>query len=144
MRRLAHARGRDRHENFNAQIYGRKRWVLVPPEDSRYVYYTRDGIEQVIFSPVDFARPDTARFPLLAQARRLEFVLDAGEVLYLPPGWWHFVEGLSPAINVNFWWWSLAVLATVARVTTSTARVWLGAKLRGEGDGGRAVSMPVD
>jgi ribosomal protein L16 Arg81 hydroxylase len=31
-------------------------------------------------------------------------VLEAGELLYLPPGWWHHVRSLGVTISVNTWW----------------------------------------
>mmetsp|Transcript_33038 Transcript_33038/g.52997 ORF Transcript_33038/g.52997 Transcript_33038/m.52997 type:complete len:108 (-) Transcript_33038:709-1032(-) len=29
--------------------------------------------------------------------------LKAGEMLYLPAGWWHHIENLGPTVMVNFW-----------------------------------------
>ncbi|KAK8159963.1 hypothetical protein BC567DRAFT_201426 [Phyllosticta citribraziliensis] len=31
-------------------------------------------------------------------------VLGAGEVLYVPRGWWHYVESLAASFSVSFWW----------------------------------------
>ncbi|MDE1715948.1 cupin-like domain-containing protein [Chromobacterium amazonense] len=106
----------DRHENLNVQIYGRKRWVLFSPRHSADVYYRQSETLPVIFSPIDMTQPDLRKFPRLASAPRHDFVLEAGEILYLPPGWWHFVESLSDSINVNYWWWSPAAFRTVCRV----------------------------
>ena len=30
--------------------------------------------------------------------------LQAGEALYLPPGFWHFVQAQSASASVSFWW----------------------------------------
>ena len=89
-------------------MYGRKRWVLFAPGQSANVYYRQRRDLPVIFSPVDMSDPDPVRFPRVQSAPRHDFVLEAGEVLYLPPGWWHYVESLSDSINVNYWWWSPA------------------------------------
>ena len=39
--------------------------------------------------------------------RELPFVdciLDPGDTLYIPLGWWHYVRGLSVSFSVSFWW----------------------------------------
>ena len=33
-----------------------------------------------------------------------DVVLNAGEVLYIPPHWWHFVEARETSFSVSFWW----------------------------------------
>ena len=43
------------------------------------------------------------RFPLFADAEYVEGVLHAGECLYIPIGWWHFVESLEVSFNVSYW-----------------------------------------
>jgi len=48
--------------------------------------------------------PDTERFPLFAQAQGEELFLEAGEMLYLPPHYWHFVRSLSTSFSISFWW----------------------------------------
>lgn len=48
--------------------------------------------------------PDKAKFPLYYEAKRQEFVLNAGDMLYIPIGWWHFVfsEDPDPEEHINF------------------------------------------
>ena len=31
-------------------------------------------------------------------------VLQPGEMLYIPPRWWHYVKSLSVSFSVSFWW----------------------------------------
>lgn len=45
-----------------------------------------------------------ARFPLFKDARYIEGVLGPGECLYIPVGWWHYVESLSTSFSMSFWW----------------------------------------
>jgi lysine-specific demethylase 8 len=98
----------DSSHNFFVQLYGRKRFVLLPPGESRRVYYPCDDFEFLHFSPVDVERPDLARFPLFAEARRLEFTVEPGEVLFIPVRWWHYVRSLETSVSLNFWWNSVA------------------------------------
>ncbi|MCQ0033460.1 cupin-like domain-containing protein [Burkholderia glumae] len=133
----------DRHENLNVQVYGRKRWVLFGPGQSHQVYYRQRRDLPVIFSPVDMTRPDLDAFPRLGDAQRHDFVLEAGEVLYLPPGWWHFVTSLSDSINVNYWWWSPRALRTWARVELASLAQALARRFdRGTDATGKPTSMP--
>lgn len=34
----------------------------------------------------------------------LEAVLEPGEVLFIPAGWWHYVRSLEESFSVSFWW----------------------------------------
>ncbi len=96
----------DEFENFNIALEGRKRFVISPP--GFWEYYPRSvlrgfGDKSQAF---DFDDVDKARFPKLAAklAERRELILEPGQMLYLPLGWWHQAESLEEMnINVNFW-----------------------------------------
>ncbi|DBB09174.1 TPA: hypothetical protein ACH3X3_007774 [Trebouxia sp. C0006] len=59
-------------------------------------------------SHVNFAHPDDQQHPLYKQAlqSQQEFVLQAGDALFIPEGWWHQVDSQDTTIAVNFWWQS--------------------------------------
>lgn len=96
----------DELENFNVALEGRKRFVIAPP--GFWEYYPRSvlrgfGDKSQAF---DFDDVDQARFPKLAArlAQRRELILEPGQMLYLPLGWWHQAESLGEMnININFW-----------------------------------------
>lgn len=96
----------DELENFNIALEGRKRFILSPP--GSWEYYPRSlvrgfGDKSQAF---DFDDVDPTRFPKLVAklAERRELILEAGQMLYLPLGWWHQAESLEDMnINVNFW-----------------------------------------
>jgi mannose-6-phosphate isomerase-like protein (cupin superfamily) len=48
--------------------------------------------------------PDKTKFPLYYEAKRQEFILNPGEMLYIPSKWWHFVfsEDIDPVTHINF------------------------------------------
>jgi Cupin superfamily protein. len=96
----------DELENFNIALEGRKRLVLAPP--GFWEYYPRSVLRgsgdksQVS----DFDEVDRTRFPKVAAklAERREIFLEAGQMLYIPLGWWHQAESLADVnININFW-----------------------------------------
>ena len=34
----------------------------------------------------------------------VDCILEPGDLLYIPIGWWHYVRGLSVSFSVSFWW----------------------------------------
>ncbi len=45
-----------------------------------------------------------AAAPGLRGACYADVALGPGELLYLPPRWWHYVKALSASFSVSFWW----------------------------------------
>ena len=50
---------------------------------------------------------DRDRFPLFEKSEIIKVVLEPGDAIYLPRGWWHYVESLEPSINVSVHYWKL-------------------------------------
>jgi hypothetical protein len=46
---------------------------------------------------------DLERFPDLAQTSPVHFTLTAGQSLYIPANWWHWVKTTSKSFAVNYW-----------------------------------------
>ena len=86
-----------------AQVSGRKRFTLFAPEDRAALYPYPVFSRNSYFSRVDIVQPDREGFPRFAQAKPFEFVLEPGEVLYLPAFWWHQVRSLETAISVSYY-----------------------------------------
>lgn len=92
----------DLTNNFMAQIMGRKRVRLIAPSELPSVYNHRH-----CFTEVDARAPDLQRFPAMAGVPIHECVLEPGEILFLPVGWWHHVEALDVSVTLaytNFRW----------------------------------------
>ena len=79
-----------------AQVRGRKRFHLVPPWHA-----SRVGNREGRFADVDCETPDLSRHPRFAGARIYEVILEPGELLFIPVGWWHQVRALDPCIGVS-------------------------------------------
>lgn len=90
--------------NLIVQVRGRKRFTLFAPKQLKLLYPMAKSSRRAHFSRVNIERPDLAAFPKFRQTVRLEFTLEAGEMLFIPPFWWHQVQSLERAISLNFWW----------------------------------------
>jgi hypothetical protein len=89
--------------NLFVQIYGQKKWVLISPWYTPFMYpATTRGINWQ--SRVDFRDPDDAGCPLYRFVDRYETVLGPGDVLWNPPFVWHGVMNLTESIAVSLWW----------------------------------------
>ena len=80
-----------------AQVLGRKKFTLIPSFQSHLVY-NHVGV----YSQVDCEAPDYDQFPLFRKVTRLEVVLEPGELLFIPVGWWHHVRSLDVSMSVSF------------------------------------------
>jgi hypothetical protein len=87
----------DLTNNFMAQVIGRKHIKLVPLSDTQYM-----ANHLHCFSLVDGSAIDYERFPAMRDAQLIECTLAPGELLFLPIGWWHYVEGLDPSVTMTF------------------------------------------
>ena len=75
---------------WQAQVYGRKRWIMHPPEESKKLYNGRG----------DPFEPDYERYPDYKDVRRVEFVLEEGDVLFWSAGWWHATQALENSLAI--------------------------------------------
>ena len=80
-----------------AQIHGRKHFKLIAAMQWPLVYN-----KSSFFSEVNCEAPDYERWPLFKQATVMDLTLEAGEVLFMPVGWWHHVRTLETSTMLSF------------------------------------------
>jgi len=85
-------------ENFivHAQIRGRKKWKLISPLHFPDVYNNR-----AVFSKVDIENIDYEAFPLMKNVNVLEVIVEPGEAIFIPLGWWHGVVALDEVVSLS-------------------------------------------
>lgn len=91
----------DFSRNFIIILGGQKRYILAHPNQCKNLELYQPGHPSARHSRVDWSNPDewhTGRFP---QARVNEVVLQAGDALYLPTSWFHFIVSLSLNYQCN-------------------------------------------
>jgi histone arginine demethylase JMJD6 len=84
---------------FLMQVYGRKQFTVYPPEQEPYLYPSPEKQNSSMVNSVD--TPDLERFPLFAKAVPTTFVLEPGELLFVPSHWWHTTTMLTPSITLS-------------------------------------------
>jgi histone arginine demethylase JMJD6 len=80
-------------------IYGRKEFIVYPPEQEPFLYPSPEKVN--LSSIRDLDHPDLKKFPLFSQAVATRFILEPGEMLFVPSHWWHTTRMLSPSITVS-------------------------------------------
>lgn len=98
-----------------AQLHGRKRLILFPPSQLYNLYpiplvkHLTGGLKlRSWFAQVYADKPEFDKFPKLELAfqHRYDVVLEPGELLYIPAGWWHEISTLGDGLvaSVNRFW----------------------------------------
>lgn len=124
---------------LHTQFAGRKRVLLFPFEEQYKLY--RKPYE--VLSMADFSNyymqngtPDYEKFPALKLAQGYEAVLDHGDTLFMPAGWWHHMEyidsgfamslrALQPSISGKLKGvWNIIGMRNIDTLMKKTAPVW--------------------
>jgi len=89
---------------LHTQFMGRKRVLLFPNEEQYKLY--RKPFE--VLSLVDFSNyherngtPDYAAFPAVKYAKGYEVILEHGDTLFMPAGFWHHMEYLDSGFAMS-------------------------------------------
>ncbi|XP_062194424.1 lysine-specific demethylase JMJ30-like isoform X1 [Phragmites australis] len=93
----------DPHHNILAQVLGRKYIRLYPASITEDLYpHTETMLSNT--SQVDLDNIDLKEFPKAESLGFMDCILEEGDLLYIPPKWWHYVRSLSTSFSVSFWW----------------------------------------
>ncbi|UUM27781.1 cupin-like domain-containing protein [Acinetobacter colistiniresistens] len=89
----------DLTNNVLVQIYGRKKVTLIPALQTPHLYN-----DVAVFSRIaDPHQPNLVEaFPDFIHSNKIECILNEGESLFIPLGWWHCVESLDISMSVSF------------------------------------------
>jgi [protein]-arginine 3-hydroxylase / protease len=90
----------DKH-NLLCQILGEKLVILAAPAESENLYAYEGLLNNT--SQVDPENLNFDEFPRSKSVKFLKVTLKAGEMLYIPKMWFHYVRSLSTSISVSFW-----------------------------------------
>lgn len=80
------------------QFYGRKKVVLVSPKYSALLYKLPFNTHSL----VDLDNPDFVKYPGLRYIETHECILEPGDSLYMPSGYWHYITYLDGGFSVSY------------------------------------------
>lgn len=89
---------RDAYSGEVSVFFGRRRFHIYPPKWSNHLYpfpFIRGDNNKSWFVPY---KPDYVKYPLAAMAVVQSVEIGPGDLLYLPGGWFHWVETLEASL----------------------------------------------
>ena len=95
----------DPFDNLLAVVSGRKCVRIFSPNQSRRTHLDSAlAAQNPLHSPIDVMADSSDRYPEAAGLRYRTAVLEPGDILYMPAGYWHHVVTEETSIAVNVWW----------------------------------------
>jgi len=91
----------DSANNLLAQLKGTKLVLLTEPKYTRKMYLSKKFDLAAQVSSVNINDFDEAKFPRFREIPFYSAILEPGDVLFIPQGWWHYVKSLDFSISVN-------------------------------------------
>jgi len=92
---------------FLCQVKGRKSFLLAPPEDTNSLAWKHASQNKnSLTSGVDLSlwmqgnQTQRNMYPHIDECAWRRADLDAGDILYTPPGWWHHVTSVTKSLSV--------------------------------------------
>ena len=82
-----------------AQVAGETRAILLPPSETPRLY-NRQHVYSDVHDITDEAM--LAKFPLARGAEMFELELNAGDILFVPVGWWHQFTALDFSVMLSY------------------------------------------
>jgi ribosomal protein L16 Arg81 hydroxylase len=80
------------------QFHGKKKVVLISPKYSDLLY----RLPFTTFSLVDLDKPDYHKYPGLEYVEAQECVLEPGDSLFMPSGYWHYITYQEGGFSVSY------------------------------------------
>jgi hypothetical protein len=121
--------------NFHAVIVGSKRFRLYSPVHTPLMRVSRSSWYSA-YSELDYVDTpgDASRIPVEPE---YDDLVEPGEILFLPYGWWHAVTGVGNFMTISLFWPTTHMLVTrgpsalAGKLKNMARRRWR--QLRGEG-----------
>lgn len=89
----------DLSDLLHFQFEGKKRVLLFDNAQSPYLYQVPMSVHTVY--DIDYENPDYEKFPALRYAKGYEIIMEHGDALFMPSGYWHFNRYLEAGFSMS-------------------------------------------
>ena len=80
-------------------FHGKKECILFPLEEKRHLYKVPHSL--ITHESIDFSNPDFEKWPALQNAKGYRTRLEHGNTLYIPEGYWHYMQYVTPGFSMS-------------------------------------------
>lgn len=84
---------------FHFHFEGNKQVILFDQQQNRFLYKVPHSL--ITREDIDFLNPDLDKWPALKYAEGYKTVLQHGEILYMPEGYWHYMRYITPGFSMS-------------------------------------------
>ncbi|MEY8849879.1 cupin-like domain-containing protein [Psychroserpens sp. XS_ASV72] len=84
---------------FHFHFEGKKRCILFDQKQNKHLYKVPHSL--ITREDIDFANPDLDQWPALKNAKGWHCELNHGEMLYMPEGYWHYMQYITPGFSMS-------------------------------------------
>ena len=89
----------DLTNNLFIQIYGQKEFTLISPDQTNYMYNNIHVYSDI--PSFDYTNDELNKYPDFNNVKLIKFIINPGDILFIPIGWYHKVKGLSDTISLS-------------------------------------------
>ncbi|SFZ89858.1 Cupin-like domain-containing protein [Flaviramulus basaltis] len=84
---------------FHFHFEGEKQIILFDQKQNDFLYKIPHSL--ITREDIDFNKPDFKKWPMLKKAKGYKTMLNHGEVLYMPEGYWHYMRYITPGFSMS-------------------------------------------
>jgi len=84
---------------FHFHFQGKKEVILFSQDQNDYLYKIPYSL--IVREDIDFTNPNLEKWPALQRATGFKGILEHGEVLYMPEGYWHYMHYITPGFSMS-------------------------------------------
>ncbi|WP_053970657.1 cupin-like domain-containing protein [Mangrovimonas sp. ST2L15] len=80
-------------------FHGKKSVMLFAPDQTQYLYRIPFSVHNL--EEIDLDNPDFETYPALKKLQGYEVVMNHGDALYMPSGYWHYIKYLNGGFSMT-------------------------------------------
>ena len=84
---------------FHFHFEGKKEVILFDQKQNKHLYKIPHSL--ITREDIDFSNPDFKKWPALKNAQGYSAKLEHGNVLYMPEGYWHYMQYKTPGFSMS-------------------------------------------